>query len=40
MPRDEMLSRMTSQELTDWMAYLKIRSEEAEARKKDPHSGR
>lgn len=31
MPRDEMLSRMSSQELTDWIAYAKIKNEEREA---------
>lgn len=38
MPRDEMLSRMSSQELTDWIAYLKIKADEAEERR--VHRGR
>ncbi len=33
MPRDEMLSRMSSQELTDWIAYYKIKSDEQAAQK-------
>jgi hypothetical protein len=32
MPRDEMLSRMSSKELTDWIAYMVIKSEERAAR--------
>jgi hypothetical protein len=35
LPRDEMLSRMTSREITDWIAFAKIRSEEREAAERD-----
>jgi len=35
MGRDEMLERLTSQEITDWMALTIIRSEEREQQAKD-----
>ena len=34
MPRDELLTRMSSQEITDWIAELNIRHHEAESQKK------
>jgi hypothetical protein len=33
MPVAEMLKRMSSAEITEWMALYKVRAEEAEARK-------
>lgn len=34
MPRDELLSRMSSAEITDWLAELRIRNHERESAKK------
>jgi hypothetical protein len=34
MPRDELLARISSQEITDWIAEFSIRSHEAESRRK------
>lgn len=35
MTRDELLKRMTSQEITDWMALTLIRSEERDKKQRD-----
>jgi hypothetical protein len=34
MPRDELLTRISSQEITDWIAEFKIRSHEAKSAEK------
>lgn len=39
MPRDEMLARMSSRELTHWIALAKVHEDEAEHRKLVAESG-